>query len=84
MPPPAAVRGCPQPSQSAPPRARGARKRAQVAEFAAVLPLLADLDGKTVVDCGCSSGNLIRPLAPRFPKTTFVGLDIKPLSLIHI
>ena len=61
--------------------ARGARKRAQVAEFAAVLPLLADLDGKTVVDCGCSSGNLIRPLAHRFPKTTFVGLDIKPRAV---
>jgi SAM-dependent methyltransferase len=50
-----------------------------------VLPLLLDLAAApsaaprlTILDAGCGSGNLILPLAARFPALNFVGLDCKP------
>lgn len=63
---------------------RGARKREQVTEFVCVLDLLlrdATRGGNTVVDAGCGSGNLLLPLAFKFPGLRFLGLDIKPAAV---
>ncbi|CAK0865230.1 unnamed protein product [Prorocentrum cordatum] len=64
---------------------RGARKREQATEFACVLEALLHgaPGGGTVVDAGCGSGNLLLPLAFRFPDhaTDFLGLDFKPAAV---
>lgn len=62
---------------------RGARKREQVTEFACVLELLLRdaREGGTVVDAGCGSGNLLLPLAFKFPGFHFLGLDFKPAAV---
>ena len=70
--------------------ARVARKRAQVASFAAVLRHMLAADGAdgsssaaplTVVDFGCGSGGLTLPLAALFPACNFVGVDMLAKSV---
>eukprot|EP00929_Paragymnodinium_shiwhaense_P074434 TRINITY_DN38098_c0_g1_i1.p1 TRINITY_DN38098_c0_g1~~TRINITY_DN38098_c0_g1_i1.p1 ORF type:complete len:538 (-),score=114.66 TRINITY_DN38098_c0_g1_i1:565-2079(-) len=60
---------------------RFARKQRQVEVFAALLGSILDASEAradlTVVDFGCSSGNLLLPLAAAFPETQFVGVDLK-------
>lgn len=62
--------------------ARFGRKRRQVEAFAAVVEAFLEARGRgvgaTVVDFGCSSGNLLLPLAATFPEADFVGVDMKP------
>ena len=66
---------------------RGDRKREQVAAFAwiletVVLPRLAPMP--TIVDCGCSTGSLLLPLAFCFPQARFVAIDTKAGSLARL
>lgn len=72
---------------------RGRRKRAQVENFCQILEPLARAVAAVkkgtpsasrplrVVDFGSGSGNLVLPLAVRFPHLTFVAVDDRPIAL---
>jgi hypothetical protein len=67
------------------PGGRGARKRAQVESFLAVLrgAGLAP-PGAVLVDFGAGTGNLTLPLAWALPQCTLVALDAKPESVARL
>ena len=60
---------------------RAQRKLWQVEYFTRVLARLRLPDGAVVVDFGSGSGNLVLPLAHRFPALRFVAVDLKARAL---
>ena len=71
---------------------RGKRKRETIEAFAWLLENLIlprvnqeahcrPASMPTIVDCGCSTGSLLLPLAFAFPEVHFVGVDLKQQSL---
>lgn len=60
------------------PLTRFQRKQRQVEAFAALVrnwQRAGAEQGRTVVDFGCGSGNLMLPLAASFPELNFIGVD---------
>jgi hypothetical protein len=82
---PAAVDPCRGGGLDPVPAGRGARKRAQVESFVAVLRGAGlARPGAVIVDFGAGTGNLTLPLAWALPECALVALDAKPESVARL